>query len=175
MEDGTVCLSYMEIVAVLSVHISDIDALLTSWPSPSTPDEALKPVPGPLDRSVSDGDGLLAFHVLTEEETEQICQVLRSSGSEPHIALGEVEGKLLFESSSDTDDEDWDADDLFSLPGPKTITHPRILGALQITILLPAVINAFEQAGIQSHDIMEHLANHPNAGESGRFSSECTI
>jgi hypothetical protein len=77
-----------------------------------------------LGPSVSDGDELLAFQDFTEEGIEQICQVLHTYDGESCTALDGVEDGLLCEWPSDSDDDDWDADDSFSIPGSKIFTHP---------------------------------------------------
>jgi hypothetical protein len=64
------------------------------------------------------------FHDFAEEEIEQIRRVLHSSAGDSCIALGEVENEPLFEPSSDSDDEDWDANDSFNIPGSKILTRP---------------------------------------------------
>jgi hypothetical protein len=73
---------------------------------------------------VSARNGRLDFQDFTEEAFKHIHQVLHSSGGDPCTALDEVENELLFESSSDSDNEDLDANDPFSISGPKVTTHP---------------------------------------------------
>jgi hypothetical protein len=50
--------------------------------------------------------------------------VVLSSGGDSHTALDKVEHLAMFESSSDSDDEEWDADDPFDVAGPKILTYP---------------------------------------------------
>jgi hypothetical protein len=68
---------------------------------------------------------LLDFQNFSEEEIEQIRQVLHSSGGDPCTALDKVEKEIRFDWPSDSDGEDWDADDPFSIPGPKISIHLR--------------------------------------------------
>jgi hypothetical protein len=44
--------------------------------------------------------------------------------ADPHTSLDELEPVVIFESSSDSGDEEWDADDPFAVPGPKILTYP---------------------------------------------------
>jgi hypothetical protein len=81
---------------------------------------AIPPVPGPWEPAVSDGDEHLVLQDCTDEEIKQIRQVLDSSAGDPYTGPDE----LWFESSSGSDDEDWDADDPFNIPGSKVVTCP---------------------------------------------------
>jgi hypothetical protein len=50
--------------------------------------------------------------------------VVLSSGGDPHTALDDVEQVVLFESSSDSDDEEWDSDGPFAVTGPEILPYP---------------------------------------------------
>jgi hypothetical protein len=84
---------------------------------------SLSPFSEPEEPSGSKGDELANFYDVTDEEIEQIRQVVIGSGGDPHIAVDEIKEVVVFESSSDSDDEEWDADDPFAVPGPKILTH----------------------------------------------------
>jgi hypothetical protein len=86
--------------------------------------ESLPPVSGPWQPSGSEGDAFANFHDFTDEEIEQVRQVVLSSGGDPYTAIKEVEQVVMLQSSSDLDDEESDADDSFAVPGPKILIYP---------------------------------------------------
>jgi hypothetical protein len=87
--------------------------------------EGPSPVPGPREPSLSNGDERFDFQDCTEEEIEHICQVFHFAGGGAGTALDKIEDELLFESSSDIADEDWDGLNLFRCSAQGSLVSPE--------------------------------------------------
>lgn len=86
--------------------------------------DSLPPLPRPWEPIQHVDTDLTTFRDFTDDEIESLRQILHSHGGDAQAALDEAEADEIFESSSDSDDEDWDDPDQSRICASMTETHP---------------------------------------------------
>jgi hypothetical protein len=83
--------------------------------------ESLPPTSGPWDLPGPSTNDLLDFRDSTDDEIEELRHLIDLPVDDPQAVLCAIEDEEALESSSDSDDEEWDGDGLFAIPGQKSL------------------------------------------------------